>query len=110
MKSRLSRGDAVLIPVPFTDLSSRKRRPVLVLSAHRGDFICAAITSNIGVSKFSVVLTDKSMSSGKLPTASEVLCNKIYTLNESIVVKKFGKVKTEVVEETVGKLIELLKG
>jgi hypothetical protein len=27
-----SQGDIILIPIPFTDLSSQKRRPVIVIS------------------------------------------------------------------------------
>jgi len=46
------RGEIVLIPVPFSDLSSVKRRPVLVISnrAHNStdsDMIVVAITSNL---------------------------------------------------------------
>ena len=44
------RGEIVLIPVPFSDLSSVKKRPVLVISnmAHNmknNDIIVVAITS-----------------------------------------------------------------
>jgi mRNA interferase MazF len=48
---RLQQGDIVLIPVPFTDLSSRKRRPVVVISTDRYnaaglDMVVVAMTSN----------------------------------------------------------------
>ncbi len=48
---RLQQGDIVLIPVPFTDLSSHKRRPVVIVSADAyndtgPDFIVVAMTSN----------------------------------------------------------------
>jgi len=44
-----SPGEILLVPVPFTDLSSHKRRPVLVLSKQEynrqaDDLIVAAIT------------------------------------------------------------------
>jgi mRNA interferase MazF len=44
-------GDIVLVPVPFTDLSSQKRRPVIVKSNdayHRtaADFVVVAMTSS----------------------------------------------------------------
>lgn len=48
---RPRQGDIVLIPVPFTDLSSRKRRPVIVVSSSTynsvsPDMIVVAMTSN----------------------------------------------------------------
>jgi mRNA interferase MazF len=45
-------GDILLIPFPFSDLSSTKQRPVLVLSNSeynwsQQDIVVAAITSNV---------------------------------------------------------------
>jgi mRNA interferase MazF len=46
------RGEVVLVPFPFTDLSAVKRRPALVLSTDEynsatGDLIIAQITSRV---------------------------------------------------------------
>jgi mRNA interferase MazF len=41
------RGDLLLVPFPFSDLSATKRRPVLALTASDGygDFIALPVTS-----------------------------------------------------------------
>jgi mRNA interferase MazF len=44
-------GEIVLVPVPFTDLSSTKRRPVIVISNRAyhqatADMVVVAMTSN----------------------------------------------------------------
>ena len=44
-------GDILLVPIPFTDLSSQKRRPVIVVSNNSynqktTDLVVVAMTSN----------------------------------------------------------------
>jgi len=42
-----SRGEVVLLPIPFTDLTSRKVRPAVVIghSSHAGDLFVVPISS-----------------------------------------------------------------
>jgi mRNA interferase MazF len=64
-------GEILLIPLPFTDLSSQKKRPVLVLSNGKynqetNDVVVAAITSNVDMKPYVVPLTNNDLSHGLL--------------------------------------------
>jgi len=96
-----NRGEIVLIPVPFSDLSASKKRPVLILSnnsynASRQDMIVVAITSN--VSQSGIHITTSDMTQGQLPKPSVVRSDKIYTLDQSIVVKSIGHLSANTVD------------
>jgi mRNA interferase MazF len=97
-------GDIVLVPVPFTDLSSQKRRPVIVLygdaynrSSHH--VIVVAMTSNPTSVPHSFRITSNDLTEGMLNRPGTVRCDKVYTLAKAIVVKKFGKVSTAIVSK-----------
>jgi mRNA interferase MazF len=97
----LNQGDIVLIPIPFSDLTSQKRRPVLILSNNDynqryQDVIVVAITSNVVDREYQVIITNEEMAEGELKVTSAVRADKIYTLSQSIIVKKFGKVQSTV--------------
>ena len=106
-----NQGEIVLIPVPFTDLSTSKRRPVLVVSNNNynttsSDMIVVAITSNLVQTGISI--TNSDMISGQLPKPSIVRSDKIYTLNQDIVVKRIGFVSNAIqlsVKSEINKLI-----
>lgn len=107
-------GDIVLIPVPYSDLTSQKRRPVLIISGDiynksTDDVIVAAITSNIRGNKNEIVFDNDNMIIGKLQKESCIRPDKIYTLSKSIIIKKFGEIEEKKVLETKQRLIEILK-
>jgi len=94
-----NQGDIVLIPVPFSDLSASKRRPVLVISNDRynntsPDMIVIAITSNLVQPGIRIVQSD--MVTGQLPKTSVIRSDKIYTLDQSIVVKSIGRISSAI--------------
>ncbi len=100
--------DLLLIPVPFSDLSSKKSRPVIVISNDKynrsqEDILVASITSNPEDKSSSILLSNGSMEEGKLPLPSRIRCDKLYSLSTKIIRQRYGKIKRE-------KLNELQKG
>ena len=64
-------GDILLIPIPFTDLSSQKRRPVIVISNDQynrktNDIVVVAMTSNPQVTDYSLSVTSSDLVEGAL--------------------------------------------
>ena len=76
------RGDVVLVPFPFSDLSTTKVRPAIVVSsalyhATEPDLLLAAITSNIAAATgpLDYVLKDWQTANLRYPSAFKpVLC------------------------------------
>ena len=96
------RGDLLLVPFPFTDLSSAKRRPVLALTApdSYGDFIALPVTTR-PQREHGLPLTTGDLTAGRLPAPSWIRTDRIVTLNSSLVVKQFGHVADRVVTAAV---------
>jgi len=106
-------GEILIIPVPFTDLTSQKKRPVLVLSNNNynsmaDDVIVAAITSNVDNKPYIVLLNNNDLSSGVLAVKSCIRADKIYTLSQNIIIKSFAKVKTDIIDAVKDKIFELM--
>ena len=95
-----SRGDIILVSFPFTDLTSTKRRPALVLSpdsfnALKQDLILAPITSKLVPDVHAIVLEDHDFKDGRLPKRSQVKLTKVFTIHSALVVKRICGLKPE---------------
>lgn len=104
-------GEVVLIPFPFTDLTTFKQRPALIVSstefnrAH-SDVIVVAITSHI---------TDRSTTDEYrfakqeqiacgLPKPSLIKLNKIVTLDKRLIRKTLGQLPQDSLEKVLVKI------
>ncbi len=106
-------GEIVLIPIPFTDLSSQKRRPVIVISndaynRKTTDIVVVAMTSNPTTGDYIFTITSTDLERGALNRPGQVRVDKIYTLSQTIVVKTFGKVNARVLNRIRQQLQRLL--
>jgi mRNA interferase MazF len=86
-------GDLVLLPFPFSDLTSTKRRPVLLLTAPdaQGDFVACPITSRAGW-VYARGLSPDDLADGALPLVSWVRTDKVVTLHTGLISRRFGRV------------------
>ncbi|KHF37991.1 MazF family transcriptional regulator [Halalkalibacter okhensis] len=102
-------GDIVLIPVPFSDLSNRKQRPVLIISNDEynqmtDDILVVAITSQLKNLDYSVVIKQKDLDEGALKVTSALRADKVYTPSKGIIRKRFVKVNSEVLKSVRTKI------
>jgi len=106
-------GDILLIPVPFTDLSSQKRRPVIVVSNNdynrkAADMIVVAMTSNPDAGDYGFTITSADLEQGQLNHPGQVRVDKIYTLSQALAVTAFGRVSPQVLDHIHDLLFGLL--
>jgi len=60
--------------------------------------IVAAITSLIDTKPYVVMFSNDDMAEGNLKVDSCIRADKIYTLSQTLVVKRFGRVKPKIVD------------
>ena len=110
-----SRGEVVLVPFPFTDLTTQKQRPALIISSKSfndssADAILLAITSQIPqeLDPSDHRLSLDEQRKGGLPKPSVVKAGKVVTLSQALIRKTLGKLPVETVDRVVEKLVSII--
>jgi mRNA interferase MazF len=108
----IKQRDIVLVPFPYSDLSSSKRRPALVVSNNNyntkfNDVVVAVITSNLYKDDFSLELKNSDLEYGILPEESIVKVHKLFTVDKGRILKKFSNVNEPYFEKISVLLNEL---
>lgn len=108
--AKFIKGDVVVIPFPFSDLTQAKRRPALVISVLEGDdLILCQITSKTLKDKYAITINDNDFNTGSLNQPSNVRPNRIFTADSHIVLYRVGSLKPDTLNIVVKKLIEIIR-
>lgn len=108
--ARLVKGDVVIIPFPFSDLSQAKRRPALVIASLEGDdAILCQLTSKGIRDNYAIALDDVDFASGSLKQPSNIRPNRLFTADTHIVLYRVGSLKKEKLNQVIDKLLDIIR-
>jgi len=104
------KGDIVVIPFPFSDLSQSKRRPALVLTVLQGnDLILCQITSKSIKDNYAIPVDQNDFASGSLNQESNIRPNRLFTADNQIVLYRIGNIKRIKLDQVMDKIVEIIK-
>ena len=105
---RFVKGDIVVMPFPFSDLSASKRRPALVLAELKGnDVILCQITSQNIYDDMSVTINPADIENGSLNNISNARPNKLFTADSNIILYKIGNLNKNKLKKIMGKTVSM---
>src|SRR3989304_6319215 len=108
--ARFVKGDVVVVPFPFSDLTKAKKRPALVIAVLGGnDLILCQITSQSVKDNYSIFLNDADFVEGGLKQLSNLRPNRIFTADSHIILYRVGKLKSEKLNKVTEKIVEIIK-
>jgi mRNA interferase MazF len=106
---RFVKGDVVVVPFPFSDLSGNKKRPALVIADLPGDdIILCQITSRHKSDPLALPLKADGFSAGVLPVDSFIRPNKIFTADKSLILSVEGHLSDAKIREVLNAVIGII--
>lgn len=104
----MNKGEIVLIPFPFTDLSGIKNRPALVLVENERDVTVSFITTQLKwEEKFDVKL-EPTLENG-IKKSSLIRLSKLTTVDKELILGRLGKLSNDELAKVNKSLVELFK-
>ena len=110
--TNFKKWEIVLVPFPFTDLTSTKRRPAIVVSPdiynQNKDVVIAFVTSQINTtSRFGDYKLQKWKEAGMLSVS--LVRMKFATIDKSLIIKILGVLEKEDSEELEKNIVDFFK-
>jgi mRNA interferase MazF len=104
----MSKGDIILIPFPFTDLSGNKNRPAIILIDSEDDVTVCFITTRLKwQSEFDISVHPSDING--LKKTSLIRLNKLATIDKNLIIGKLGTLEDNYIDLLNKNLMRILK-
>jgi mRNA interferase MazF len=103
------KGDVVVVPFPFSDLSANKKRPAFVIADLPGDdIVLCQITSKHNSDLLALPLNTNDFNTGFLPVDSYIRPNKIFTADKNLILSIAGHLNETKISEVINAIINII--
>jgi len=107
---RFVKGEVVVLPFPFSNLGGHKVRPALVVANLTGNDMILCMITTQARDPDSVPLSNSDFTSGNLPAdPCNIRPNRLFTGEDTIVIKSRGHVSTSKMTEVTNKVVQILR-
>jgi mRNA interferase MazF len=104
------KGDVVVVPFPFSDLTQSKRRPALIVASPQGDdLILCQITSQSVRDRYAVRLETAHFHDGSLKQSSQVRPNRLFTADRSLILYRVAGLAPQKLQEVIEAIVLVLR-
>ena len=104
----MKKGDIVLIPFPFTDLSGNKNRPTVILIESEDDVtVCFITTQFKWMGEFDITLQPSDLNGLKM--TSLLRLNKLATIDKDLIIGRLGSLDGQYVKLLNTNLTKIFK-
>ncbi|GAB4396232.1 MAG: type II toxin-antitoxin system PemK/MazF family toxin [Anaerolineales bacterium] len=108
--AKFVKGDVVVVPFPFSDLSTSKKRPaVVVATLTSDDVILCQITSKTIRDRYAISLAHADFKTGTLHQDSNIRPNRLFTADSNIILYRAGELTPDKLHEIIAKIIEIIQ-
>ena len=108
--AKFVKGDVVVVPFPFSNLTQSQRRPALVIATLEGDdVILCQITSKTIKDNYSISLYDRDFETGSLKQPSNLRPNRLFTADNHIILYRIGNLNKVKINEIIDKVVEIIR-
>jgi len=103
------KGEIVVVPFPFSDLSASKRRPALVLVDLPGDdVILCQITSQNVKDNMSISIEATDVINRAFNNPSNIRPNRLFTADENIILYSLGNLTNSKLSDVVSSVVNMV--
>lgn len=108
-----SRGEVVWVRFPFSDSSTSKLRPALIISNNlvnrSGDYLLMQVTSRLRNDDLSLILDETAYSGSPLLKQSELRLHKVFILNEMMISGGITNLNAAFMLKVIDRFINLIR-
>lgn len=104
----MKKGEIILVPFPFTDLTGSKLRPALVLVTSKDDVTVSFITTQLRWKELTDVIIKPTSQNG-LKKESLLRLSKLATIDLTLLVGILGEIDANTIQIVNQNLIKILK-